>query len=672
MQKSSSTIPIVAAVLLVLCCCLIIAASGIYMVAYRLQDLLPTLMAYPRPAQYLPTPTFFEITRQPLGSSPADTLHLLEQTDIPINDYPDLACRLKEICNVPSTLQPPAAPRQAGEQDRFWVTNQTTTESFQVTATLRYVTPHAYFWVENGVQARDQAIRELTDTFEDKIYPTDRAFFGSEWTLGIDGDVHIYILYTHGLGNSIAGLFSSDDEYNPLIRQYSNGHEMFQINSETVSVGESYTYSTLAHEFQHMIEWNQDRNEPPWMSEGAAELASFLNGYDTGGFDSLFLFDPDMQLNNWPNDPSNPAADFSNYGASFLFMAYFLDRFGEPATQTLVREPLNGLEGMDQTLSDIHATDPQTGQPIRVEDFFLDWAITNYLQDASAGDGRYIYHNYPGAPQAGQTETIATCPVDTASRTVHQYGTDYIYISCPGTYSLSFTGATSTRLLPADPHSGDYAFWSNKGDSSNMSLTHEFDFTNVSAPIPFSYWTWYDIEKDWDYLYLEASTDGRHWQFLITPSGTANDPTGSSFGWGITGGSDGWKQETVDLSRFAGQKVTLRFDYVTDLAVNGEGFLLDDVSIPAINYSSDFETDDGGWVAEGFARVQNILPQTFRLALITHTAQGANVEIIPVAADQTADIPLTIGQDGVNAAVLVVTGTTRFTRDLAAYQFSIR
>ena len=43
----------------------------------------------------------------------------------------------------------------------------------------------------------------------------------------------------------------------------------------------------------------------------------------------------------------------------------------------------------------------------------------------------------------------------------------------------------------------------------------------------------------------------------------------------------------------------------------------------------------------------------------------------PVAADQSADIPLTIGQNGVQDVVLVVTGTTRFTRELAPYQFSI-
>jgi bacillopeptidase F (M6 metalloprotease family) len=67
--------------------------------------------------------------------------------------------------------------------------------------------------------------------------------------------------------------------------------------------------------------------------------------------------------------------------------------------------------------------------------------------------------------------------------------------------------------------------------------------------------TWYDLEEDYDYVYVEASLDGKQWQILTTPSGTPDDPTGNSFGWGYNGVSGGWIQESVDLSQFAGQKV---------------------------------------------------------------------------------------------------------------------
>jgi len=99
-----------------------------------------------------------------------------------------------------------------------------------------------------------------------------------------------------------------------------------------------------------------------------------------------------------------------------------------------------------------------------------------------------------------------------------QYGVEYIDISCVGNYTLSFKGSTEVNLLPTSPHSGKYAFWSNDGDESDMTLTHDFDFTNVAAPIQMSYWTWYELEKGYDYAYLEASTDGQHWDVIHTPS----------------------------------------------------------------------------------------------------------------------------------------------------------
>jgi immune inhibitor A len=236
-------------------------------------------------------------------------------------------------------------------------------------------------------------------------------------------------------------------------------------------------------------------------------------------------------------------------------------------------------------------------------------------------------------------------------------------------HSITFSGATVTPLLPVDPHSGNYAFWSNKSNESNTSLIRSFDLTGVSSPVTLTYWTWFDLETDYDYVYLEASIDGETWEIIITPKGTAENPSGNGYGWGYNDKSNGWIQETIDLSKYAGENIILRFDYITDAAVVNDGFLLDDISIPAIGYWEDFETGDGGWEAAGFVRVQNVLPQTYRLALIKHTVAETSVEIIPVNPDQTAEIPLNInnGED----VVLVVTATTRFTGELAPYEISI-
>lgn len=604
------------------------------------------------------------------GSSVStDTLKTLDEALVPPNDPQDLALRLGGQEGIPQTLEAPAASRRAGETDQFWVTNTDTNESYQVDATLRYVTDHLYFWVEDGVSFDQDNLEQLSDTFENEIYPTNREFFGSEWSPGVDGDVHLYILYARELGGNVAGYFSSADELHPLAHEYSNAHEMFMLSAQYVALDEEFAYSVLAHEFQHMIHWYRDRNEESWMNEGFSELAAFLNGYDVGGADWLYVQDPDIQLNTWPNDPN---ATTPHYGNSFLFLAYFLDRFGEDATKALVADPENGMKSIDNVLAQIGATDPKTGEPLTSDDVFADWAVTSYLQDSSVDDGRYDYHSYSNAPRPAETENISSCPTGIETREVHQYGVDYIRIDCEGEATLRFEGSVQVEVVPENPHSGDYAFWSNRGDESDMTLTQTFDFSDVSGPLTLSYWTWYDIEEDYDYLYLTASTDGGEtWQILETPSGTDEDPSGNGYGWGYNGVSRRWIEESVDISQFAGEaQVSLRFEYVTDAAVNGEGFLLDDISIPEIDYNSDFEDGDGGWEAEGWVRIENILPQTFRLTLISY-GDETTVEQIEISADNSAEIPIQIGRD-VEEVVLVVSGTTPFTRQQAAYRFEIQ
>jgi immune inhibitor A len=661
-KKSGSTAIVIGIVVLLLCICAIVLGLGGY-----------GFYAFSQVSPAMDTPTFtsddatpageVEVTRPPVDSISTDTLSTLQNAIVPENDPYELACELQNICDVPTTVD--GKSYTIGDQEQFWISNSDTAEHSQITATLMYETPHSYFWVEEGTSVDQADMRALMDTFENKIYPTDREFFGSEWTPGVDGDPHIYVIYATSIGHNIAGYFNSSDSFNPLVKEYSNGHETYVLGTSQ-GLADEYTYGVLAHEFVHMIQFPTDRNDVSWMSEGFAEVGVFLNGYSVGGADYIYIQNPDLQLNTWV-DNSNP--DFSaHYGVSFLYLTYFLDRFGKDATKALTSNPENDITSVDDTLADLNITDPLTGQLITADDVYMDWAVANLLQDESVGDGRYVYHNYPDAPQASATETIRDCPQASMTRDVHQYGVDYIAIECAGDYTLSFTGSTVTGLLPADPYSGTYAFWSNKGDESDMTLTKEFDFTGVSGPIELSFRTWYDIEEDWDYVYVQVSEDDKTWQIIETPSGTDTDPSGNSYGWGYTGATGDWIEEKVDLSQYAGRKIFVRFQYVTDAAINGEGFMVDDISVDAAGYSSDLEADAGGWQAEGFVRVQNILPQTFNLALVL--TSDSSVTRIPLNPDQTAEIPLSL-EPG-EKAYLVVSGTTRFTRELAAYQIEIQ
>ncbi len=681
-QRTILIIAVVVLALFVICCFCVTIAAGIYLFSAPassgqdsggpvwMPEAQPTPLvirpqetqALPGPAPTLPAPAI------DLDAA-AETLLTLSQAQIPINDRADLALRLEGKRDIPPTLEPPTAPFEVGTRKSFWVSNSDNNENFQVQAVLRYVTPHAYFWIQEGVDYNQRELRDLAETFEERIYPTNREFFGTEWTPGVDGDVHLYILYASGIGSGVAGYFSSNDSYPPQLEEYSNGHEMFVFNADTVRLDESFTYGVLAHEFQHMIHWYRDRNEELWLNEGMSDLAMFLNGYDIGGHDFLYVSDPDLQLNDWPNDQNLTTP---HYGASFLFTNYFLSRFGDTATQALVNHDANGLESIDLVLAQLGIQDPLTGQTITADDVFADWVITSYLQDPKVGDGRFVYQDYADAPAPEATEELRSCDSRVNTRQVNQYAADYIRLRCREDVTLHFEGSVQVGVLATDAHSGDYAFWSNKGEESDMTLTRSFDFSQHSGPLTLTYWTWYDLETDFDYAYLLASTDGQTWEILQTPSGTASDPTGANFGWGYNGVSGGsssptWIEERLDLSRFAGQQVQLRFEYITDVAVNGEGLLVDDIAIPETGYFSDFEQDDGGWEAVGFVRIQNLLPQTYRLSLILKDG-STRVEYIPLSPDNSAQVKLDFSGD-LDEAILIVSGTTRYTRQPAPYRF---
>lgn len=623
------------------------------------------------PTETIPTPTITLIPSMTptkdygqVDSGAIETLNMLQSIEVPQNDSRLLAERLTGVQNIPVT-DPVSPPEyKIGDSKEFWANDTDTNESFKVTATMQYSTPHVYFWIENGVGFDQIELASLVDTFENSIYPTNREFFGSEWIPGVDNDPHIYILFARGLGG-VGGYFSSADEILPQANKYSNAHEMFYINADYVSLGDQDAAGTLAHEFQHMIHYYQDKNEEAWLNEGFSTLAELINGFDPGYVDDIYAANPDIQLNYWPgNNDSLPY-----YGSSFLFVTYFLDRFGENATKNLVANQENSLKSFDAVFQDNGITDSQNNRPMTADSFFTDWTLANYLHDNAILDGRYTYNNLPDAPQTSNTEVIYQCPLDYQDRSVNQYGVDYISIECQGDYSLSFSGNTEVSVVPENPHSGNYYYWSNKGDDSDMTLTRSFDFTNVTIPLTLSYWTWYDIEKDYDYLYLEASEDGNNWSILKTGSGTGENPTGNSFGWGYNGQSNGWIQEHIDLSQYSGKNIQIRFEYVTDGAVNGEGFLLDDISIPQINYSTDFELDSGGWIEEGFARIQNMLPQTYQVSVI-YKENPVRIQKYEVKPGEKLDLPLHLAGES-NPVVLVVSGTSRFTYQTGNYTLRI-
>ncbi len=561
---------------------------------------------------------------------------------------------------TPGTACSGAEDLPLGARRAFLVSNNDTSETFTVTAVLRAKTAHVYMWVEEGRQIPQADLEAAAATFERRIYPTVRSFFGSEWMPGVDCDPHLLILHTAGMGR-VAGYFASKDEFPKAVRPDSNEAEMFYINLDAVTVNSTFYNSVLAHEFQHMIHWHNDRNEETWLNEGASELAAFLSGYESDGFEFSFLARPDTQLNTWaPQEEGNA----EHYGAAFLFMEYFLERFGEEATRRLVAHPENGLAAVDRTLKEI-------GADVDADALFLEWVAANFLDHLDLPHGpRYRALRLPEPERAA---TIHRLPWE-IHETVFPYATDYIELPAGETLRLAFQGTPTLPLVAAFPFEGRRFWYAVRGDEGNPRLTRAIDLRGVSRAT-LRYRIWYDLEEGWDYAYVSVSTDGgRRWTLLRTPSGTDSNPNHNNLGWGYTGVSGGidgprWITETVDLTPYAGQLILLRFEVVTDDAVNRPGVALDAIEIPEIGFRDGAEMDLG-WHAEGWARVAPAVPVRFALQVLRIRRDGTvRIEQLPVGAAAAGEWILEAGPD--RRVVLALSALARFTTEPAPYTLRV-
>jgi hypothetical protein len=187
--------------------------------------------------------------------------------------------------------------------------------------------------------------------------------------------------------------------------------------------------------------------------------------------------------------------------------------------------------------------------------------------------------------------------------------------------------------------------------------------------------TWYDIERWYDWGYVSVSTDGgATWAVLRGDHATTDDPVQAAFGPGYSGksgrGDDPvWVDERVSLAKYAGQKVLLRFEYVTDGGTHGPGWAIADVALE--NAADDVGFDDPGWSTSGWIRIDKPLQQTWIVRLI-EDKPGGEWAVLDVPVDSSGSGELRFSAAGVTSATLVVAGSTEGTTNTAQYHIELR
>jgi len=378
-------------------------------------------------------------------------------------------------------------PPEIGDRRSFQVLNKD--EKFtRVTAEVKYVSDRAVLYQDlnapaGGFTAADFAA--LGELFDDPIYDAVVEAFGAP--SDIDGDGRIIILFTpvvnemtpRGSQGFIAGFFYGLDL---TTQANSNRAEIFYslVPDPTGQFGDRRATSdvlravppVLAHEFQHMVHFNQRfllRNRPPevqWLAEGLAHTAEDIVGAEllargdsrAGNFLAsnlararLYLADPGGA--SLIND--EPPGALEERGAQWLFIKYLMGHYG--GADLLARLTQTTMTGISNVTS-------ATGRNWSA--LLAEWSVALWADDAPelqglALDPRFTFPNvnlreeYARFGQAFPLGPVSITMRDfLALDTLPAASMDYLMLVAPAfappLLHLNFAGAQGAPLVGAD------------------------------------------------------------------------------------------------------------------------------------------------------------------------------------------------------------------------------
>ncbi len=172
---------------------------------------------------------------------------------------------------------------------------------------------------------------------------------------------------------------------------------------------------------------------------------------------------------------------------------------------------------------------------------------------------------------------------------------------------------------PVPVWSGNNYWWGGKGDlmNSRMTTSSPINLTGATAP-KLSFDLVYDIEDQWDYMWVQASKDGgTTWDTITNTNQVCTHVDGWVGGlngfpddlcaagiYGFTNYNASWPNpelETFDLSKYIGQNILLRLWYMTDWGTTYTGVFVDNVKVSdgaTTLFSDDAEAGDAKWTYE--------------------------------------------------------------------------
>jgi len=345
-----------------------------------------------------------------------------------------------------------------GETQNFYIQSDYDLDGrSEISASLIKYSPNLYFYIDQefwhdldyGKQSEIRRILDdLAKEFEDKIYPTLTDAFGSEWKPGIDKDERTTILF-HPMKNGFGGYFNSGDEYLTIQVPNSNQREMIYLNSQYIDSNNEKAF--LAHEFTHLITFNQKERENNvfediWLNEARAEYSSALLGYSDLSIGNIFR----KRVEDFIESPNDALCEWENkeadYGVINLFIYYLVDHYGIEILADSLHSEKVGIESINYALE-------KNEFEKSFSEVFTDWTIAILVNDCDFSE-EYCYQyeyskNLQIAPSLNFLAADGKSSLTISSNLKSWEGNWYKFVGGKGDLELKFIGSKqNTYRIP--------------------------------------------------------------------------------------------------------------------------------------------------------------------------------------------------------------------------------
>ena len=381
----------------------------------------------------------------------------LQEAEMITEPIPEFSNSLRASVNEAVTL---------GEPKEFYLNSIATSTAYPkniVHTTLSKMSNNTLVYLDDAITDgnRDEVAENVLNVFDTKILQQVRNAFGNEPQVGVNGEPRITIvLIKLPPSSTLAGYFSSVDLYerknNSTSYRISNESKIFYIK---YGMADTTTFGTLAHEFQHMINYYQknktlDYNaqmirEDTWLNESLSKYSEEVCGYSIldGDQNTASLMkrsmenNKDLSLTEWP-DPT-----INNYGQVYMFMHLFAQPGRYNSDPSIITRGL--VSGNGSALTGVENVESVTNEPFKetVAKWALSLALNNYSSKSPSAYGIYninLTGKYNGITLPGYTIENVSSPIS-LSDMPYENSVRFFRKASAGTGDTTITVTTGNR-----------------------------------------------------------------------------------------------------------------------------------------------------------------------------------------------------------------------------------